>query len=364
MSPVAASDAFAAASPAIDYAKEQDDEIEGLQAIYVENFEDADMNAAAWVVEDKDGWSALLETRGLLVKGSMSTVKVRIVCVSDTHNHSPGEGYKLPKGDVLIHAGDLTNQGSLAELKKAVDWISKADFEAKVIVADPDYALKHKSGWGVVPADVEACRNLVVSNDNFVYLQHASAVIPLPSKGTHLRVFGSPYSPDRGRQNWAFQYEENAAESIWGAVPDGIDLLVTHTPPKGCLDASKHWEEGGCPALKAALSRIRPLVHVFGHCHEGRGAQVVQHITHSDNPTPSITWDDPGAQSNKQSLLNLTGKGIGLRSREQSAMVNASISATSFHRGAKAFNKPIVVDVEIPLRGATASGNAEAGGGE
>lgn len=83
----------------------------------------------------------------------MSIVKSRIVCVSDTvsrtlfsswslrqltflqHNHSPGEGYKLPKGDVLIHAGDLTNQGSLTELKKAVDWISKADFEAKVIVA-------------------------------------------------------------------------------------------------------------------------------------------------------------------------------------------------------------------------------------
>lgn len=81
----------------------------------------------------------------------MSTVKVRIVCVSDTvsspiphgrlqltlpqHNHSPGEGYKLPQGDVLVHAGDLTNQGSLPELKKAVEWISKADFEAKVVIA-------------------------------------------------------------------------------------------------------------------------------------------------------------------------------------------------------------------------------------
>ncbi|KAF2172442.1 hypothetical protein M409DRAFT_50141 [Zasmidium cellare ATCC 36951] len=295
----------------------------------------------------------------------MSKVKVRIICVSDTHNHSPREGYKLPKGDVLIHAGDFTNQGSLAEVKKAVDWISKADFEAKVIVADPDYALKHKSGWGVVPADVEACRNLVVANDNFVYLQHASAVIPLPSKSTHLRIFGSPYSPDRGRQNWAFQYEENAAESIWNAVPEEVDILVTHTPPRGLLDASKHWEEGGCPALKSALLRVRPLVHVFGHCHEGRGATVVQHINRSDNPTPSITWDDPGSQSNKQSLLNLSRKGLDLRSGEQTALVNASIMATSFHRGSKAFNKPVVVDIEIPLRDArTASGNAEAAGVE
>ena len=61
--------------------------------------------------------------------------KVRFVCISDTHNHSPGEGFTLPKGDVLVHAGDLTNQGSFEELKKAVDWLQKADFRVKIVVA-------------------------------------------------------------------------------------------------------------------------------------------------------------------------------------------------------------------------------------
>ena len=33
--------------------------------------------------------------------------KTRIVVISDTHNASPKDGaFKLPKGDVLIHAGD------------------------------------------------------------------------------------------------------------------------------------------------------------------------------------------------------------------------------------------------------------------
>lgn len=59
------------------------------------------------------------------------TRKTRIVCISDTHNQTP----KLPRGDVLIHAGDLTNQGSYSELKKAVAWIEKQDFEAKIVVA-------------------------------------------------------------------------------------------------------------------------------------------------------------------------------------------------------------------------------------
>jgi hypothetical protein len=59
------------------------------------------------------------------------TRKTRIVCISDTHCQTP----KLPKGDVLIHAGDLTNQGSYSELKKTIDWLEKTDFEAKVVVA-------------------------------------------------------------------------------------------------------------------------------------------------------------------------------------------------------------------------------------
>ena len=62
--------------------------------------------------------------------------KTRFVCISDTHNASPANGaFKLPKGDVLIHAGDLTNQGSYAELGRTVKWIEEADFEVKLVVA-------------------------------------------------------------------------------------------------------------------------------------------------------------------------------------------------------------------------------------
>ena len=61
--------------------------------------------------------------------------KTRFVCISDTHNASPNGAFKLPSGDVLIHAGDLTNQGSYTELQKTIKWIEEADFEAKIVVA-------------------------------------------------------------------------------------------------------------------------------------------------------------------------------------------------------------------------------------
>lgn len=61
--------------------------------------------------------------------------KTRFVCISDTHNASPNGAFKLPKGDVLVHAGDMTNQGSFKELQKTIKWLEEADFEAKIIVA-------------------------------------------------------------------------------------------------------------------------------------------------------------------------------------------------------------------------------------
>ena len=61
--------------------------------------------------------------------------KTRFVCISDTHNQTP----KLPKGDVLIHAGDLTKEGSLSELKRAVRWLEASDFEVKIVIAGPRY---------------------------------------------------------------------------------------------------------------------------------------------------------------------------------------------------------------------------------
>lgn len=66
--------------------------------------------------------------------------KTRFVGLSDTHNASPADGaFKLPKGDVLIHAGDLTKQGTFAELQKTLNWIEQAEFEVKIVVAGKSF---------------------------------------------------------------------------------------------------------------------------------------------------------------------------------------------------------------------------------
>lgn len=43
----------------------------------------------------------------------------RFVCISDTHCNT----FKVPDGDVLLHAGDLTHSGRLNQMKPTIDWI-------------------------------------------------------------------------------------------------------------------------------------------------------------------------------------------------------------------------------------------------
>ena len=45
--------------------------------------------------------------------------------------------HKIPNGDVLIHAGDFTNLGSLEEIKEFSDFLKTLDdkFKYKVVIA-------------------------------------------------------------------------------------------------------------------------------------------------------------------------------------------------------------------------------------
>ncbi|KAJ4304547.1 hypothetical protein N0V90_000073 [Kalmusia sp. IMI 367209] len=245
------------------------------------------------------------------------TRKTRIVCISDTHNQTP----KLPKGDVLIHAGDLTKQGSYSELKKTVDWLEKADFEAKIVIAGnhdltldaPLFAQLGASRKWPRPQDPEENRRLFTESSSITYLENEAATIYLNApKGPHtcFKVYGSPYTPNN--RNWAFGYKPDRATHMWDAIPSDADIVITHTPPQGHLDTAVGDHRTGCGVLLHALHRVRPMLSVFGHIHEARGVERVRwnlQTPGNGSPTEHVeVWEDPGT-GNKQSLVNLTAKG-------------------------------------------------------
>ena len=77
------------------------------------------------------------------IKPSPDVVTTRFCIISDTHNQTPFPptnckyAYRqpLPSADVLLHAGDITMTGRLAEYKRIIEALKAADAELKIIIA-------------------------------------------------------------------------------------------------------------------------------------------------------------------------------------------------------------------------------------
>ncbi|KAL6241468.1 hypothetical protein RBB50_011732 [Rhinocladiella similis] len=246
----------------------------------------------------------------------MATKRARIVCISDTHNQTP----KLPSGDILIHAGDLTNQGSWSELEKTVTWLAKTNFKIKIVVcgnhdvtADADFYREYGAYFhNHKREDPEQCIALL-SSHSIIYLNHESRQVWLTHDDgavTRLKIFGSPYSPSRGF--WAFGYSSQDAACLWDQIPLDSDIVVTHTPAKFHRDECSTRGTAGCEILRQALWRVRPRLFVCGHIHEAYGVEVVSW----DLSSPNIKfreqevryWEDAHPESRKQYTVDLSSR--------------------------------------------------------
>jgi Icc-related predicted phosphoesterase len=71
---------------------------------------------------------------------------------------------------------------------------------------------------------------------------------------------------------------------LYAAIPNGVDILVTHQPPLGygdCCDPTNSETPAplGNPDLLSAIQRIRPRLVICGHIHGGYGRFECQHTT-------------------------------------------------------------------------------------
>lgn len=52
---------------------------------------------------------------------------------------------------------------------------------------------------------------------------------------------------------------------VWGAIPEGTDVVITHGPPLDMGDLTVKGQRIGNPELLYHIEdRIRPRVHVYG----------------------------------------------------------------------------------------------------
>lgn len=200
--------------------------------------------------------------------------RMRLVCVSDTHNRT--DGLAVPDGDVLLHAGDLTGHGKPDELAQAVRWLTSLPHAHKIVVAgNHDFLLQDQ------PA---RARRLLAEVPGLVYLEDELATV------AGLRIWGSPWQP--WFYDWAFNLPRDGDElaAVWAQVPAGVDVLLTHSPAHGILDRTSRGDAAGCERLRAELSRIRPRLHVCGHIHEAYGEMHADGTHHVNASTCDLGY--------------------------------------------------------------------------
>ena len=58
-------------------------------------------------------------------------------------------------------------------------------------------------------------------------------------------------------------------------IPENTDVLITHSPPYGILDANTAGRRCGCKDLRDRIDGLRLRLHCFGHIHASAGTMKV-----------------------------------------------------------------------------------------
>lgn len=179
---------------------------------------------------------------------------MRFVAISDTHCRH--QGLRLPKGDVLLHAGDISYRGKKDEVVDFVQWFAKQKFTYKIFIAGNHDFYFEKAA----PEEIEK-----LLPPGIFYLNDSGVTIH------GVTIWGSPVTP--WYYNWAFN--KKRGEEIrrhWNLIPADTKILLTHGPPFGFLDTVINEQHAGCQDLLRTVLTLQPKVHVFGHIHESYGS--------------------------------------------------------------------------------------------
>ena len=299
-----------------------------------------------------------------------STITTNFLILSDTHDFqfddtSAGESIHFqlptPKIDVVLHCGDLTQVGGVTSFKKALKMLGHIEAELKLVVAGNHDLELDREFWEAqrdddgIPEDpkdhvlaVQAMTGPLAREAGVTFLHEGTYSFSLKN-GAEFTIYVSPYTP--AFCDWAFAYKHNedrfnesdqvmdGSTSISrNPMRNGVDIVMTHGPPKGILDRCSQGNVG-CENLRRAIGRVKPMMHCFGHIHEGYGIEPINWRESPadesellkgntiENPYPQpLEWKDP--------------------SKDHTLAVNAAIMTGDY----KPENAPWLISLDLPRR--------------
>ena len=133
-----------------------------------------------------------------------------LVLLSDTHGKH--DTLVVPAGDILVHAGDLTDAGSLEELEDVNAYFARLPHRHKLVIAgNHDFCFERE------PEEARATLTAAT------YLEDEAVTVE------GIRFYGSPWQP--WFFDWAFNLPRGEAlKEKWALIPPKTDVLITHAP--------------------------------------------------------------------------------------------------------------------------------------
>ena len=202
---------------------------------------------------------------------------MQIVALSDQHGFLPD----IPPCDLVIVAGDVCPDrfGPFIAMNDPHQQRAWFDRNARPWLASAPATHKLLT-WGNHDWCGQACSfrsdspEHARSTDLQILVDEGTTVPFSGGAGGQVSVWAAPWSNRFMR--WAFMKDPRDLEPVYAAIPDGIDVLVSHQPPYGYGDPifnpdSGHVEHVGSRELLVAIERVRPRLVICGHYHGGFG---------------------------------------------------------------------------------------------
>ena len=168
--------------------------------------------------------------------------------------------------DLVIGAGDFCNaRRGLPEAMALLDGIT-----APMVV---------------VPGNAESDTELKKAARKGIHVLHGESL-----EIAGLRLFGLGYGvPPTPFGAWSCDMSEVEAENQLSRCK-GVDILITHSPPKGVVDVTSQGISAGSTAIRAAIETLQPQLALCGHIHDSWGQTGRIGETRVVNLGPTPNW--------------------------------------------------------------------------
>ena len=193
---------------------------------------------------------------------------MKILAFSDLHHSASRAGALVEAAqgaDLVIGAGDFCNaRRGLPEAMALLDGIT-----APMVV---------------VPGNAESDTELRSAARKGIHVLHGES---LEIGGLH--VFGLGYGvPPTPFGAWSCDMSDADAESLLSRCKS-VDILITHSPPKGVADVTSQGISVGSAAIRAAIEALQPQLALCGHIHDswGQTGQIGETRVVNLGPTPN-----------------------------------------------------------------------------